>query len=54
MKEQELRNNIADKIMDQPFCIPTYYADYITVDIFKAVLQDRQKNAEVIRNCSND
>jgi hypothetical protein len=54
MKEQELRHYIADEIMEQPFYIPTYYADYITVDLFKAVLLDRQKSAEVIRKCSND
>jgi hypothetical protein len=54
VKEQDLRNAIADEIMDQPFYIPTYYADYITMDIFKAVLQERQKNAHVIRDHKHD
>jgi hypothetical protein len=54
VKEQELRHYIADEIMEQPFYIPTYFADHITVEIFKAVLQERQKNAYVVRNQKND
>jgi hypothetical protein len=54
MKEQELRHNIADEIMKQPFYIPTYFVDNITIEIFKAVLQERQRNAHVIRDHNND
>lgn len=54
MKEQELRYYISDEIMEQPFHIPTYFADHITVEIFKAVLQERQRNAQLIRNQKND
>ena len=54
VKEQDLRNAIADQIMEQPFHIPTYYADYITVDMFKMVLQERQRTAQLIRDHHND
>jgi hypothetical protein len=47
VKEQELRAAISDEIMEQPFYIPTYYNDSITMDIFKAVLQERQRNAHI-------
>ena len=54
VKEQHLRYYIAEEIMEQPFHIPTYYADHITVDIFKAVLQDRKKIVQIITGKKND
>ena len=54
MKEKELRDKIADEIMEQPFHIPTYYEDYITLDIFKAVLAERQRNAHIVRHHKHD
>jgi hypothetical protein len=54
VKEQELRAAISDEIMEQPFYIPTYYNDSITMDIFKAVLQERQRNAHVARDHKHD
>jgi hypothetical protein len=54
VKEQELRYYISDEIMEQPFYIPAYFADHITVEIFKAVLLERQKTVQLIRNEKND
>lgn len=52
-KKCEVINQVSDKINDLPFAIPTYFEDFITREIFNAVLQDRkqiQKALEEIKS----
>lgn len=52
-KKCEVINEVSIKINDLPFAIPTYFEDFITREIFNAVLQDRnqiQRALEEVRS----
>ena len=53
-KKFEVIAKVSDKISDLPFAIPTYFEDFITREIFNAVLQDRNQIQRALEEISNE
>ena len=43
-------DDIETKIYDLPFKVPLYYEDFITRDIFSAILADRKQILELLKD----